>query len=68
MKRLLLLAITAGLLFPVTAKAKSYWLVLIRGESIEKIQMKNEQQCKTMGSRWMNRSLGDVDYTCLEGK
>ena len=54
MKRFLLLALTAGLLSPIAAKAESYWLVLGASHqqysvTLEKIQMESMEQCLEQG-------------------
>ena len=35
MKRFLLLALTAGLLSPIAAKAETYWLILVAGQNLQ---------------------------------
>ena len=61
MKRFLLLALTAGLLSPIAAKAESIWLMVkiepfSGGAALEKIQMKNmnqrENEMKKLFERW----------------
>ena len=58
MKRFLLIALTAGLLSPIAAKAETYWLVLragiFNGSSLEKIEMKDMNHCESEGKRWRN--------------
>ena len=46
MKRFLLLALTAGLLSPIAAKAESYWLIITGSSSFEKVQMGSMEQCE----------------------
>ena len=46
MKRLLLLALTAGLLIPTVAKAESYTSILKKTkDTVNKIEIKNQEQC-----------------------
>ena len=58
MNRFLLLALTAGLLSPVAAKAESVWLVLTKHDAMEKIQMrdmiwKSAKKIERDGKRYM---------------
>ena len=51
MNRFLLLALTAGFISPIAANAESVWLLLKinksnGGMALEKIQMKNMNQCE----------------------
>ena len=72
MKRLLLLALTAGLLSPIAAKAESYWLVLVKHDALEKIQMQSMEQCEEMAQKWVDKVFVKVSrapkYICLKGK
>ena len=46
MKRFLLLALTAGLLSPIAAKAESYTSILKKTkDTVNKIEIKNREQC-----------------------
>tara|TARA_B100000700_G_C15037626_1_gene853567 strand:- start:339 stop:593 length:255 start_codon:yes stop_codon:yes gene_type:complete len=84
MNRFLLIALTAGLLSPIAAKAESIWLVLGWAGSyqmaLEKIEMKNMSQCKEQGELWMaeledkKRRMHkgsfqrELRYRCITGK
>ena len=46
MKRFLLLALAAGLLFTVSAKAESYTSILKKTkDTVNKIEIRNQEQC-----------------------
>ena len=46
MKRFLLLALTAGLLSPIAAKAESYTSILKKTkDTVNKIEIRNQDQC-----------------------
>ena len=46
MKRFLLLSLTAGLLTPITAVAKSYSSILKKTkDTVNKIEIRNQEQC-----------------------
>ena len=70
MKRFLLLALTAGLLSPIAAKAESYWLVLEKAwggyAALEKIEMIDMAQCKEQGELFGDKK--HRSYYCLKGK
>ena len=83
MKRLLLplLALTAGLLSPITAKAESVWLVLMNGHysatAFEKIQMTDMNECQLQGASYVahegeEMKLGFTrrykEFICIKGK
>ena len=79
MNRFLLLALTAGLFSPIAAKAESVWLVLKvdksnGGMALEKIQMKNMNQCENeiqkLADRWDYASRLDKlrKFACVTGK
>ena len=54
MKRFLLLALTAGLLSPIAAKAESYWLVygvFVNGSSMGQIETESMEDCIEQGER-----------------
>ena len=71
MNRFLQLALTAGLLSPIAAKAESVWLIIqAKSNALEKIQMRDMNQCQTQGEIWKRNSpASSVHYwTCLEGK
>tara|TARA_Y100001968_G_scaffold23658_1_gene18512 strand:+ start:388 stop:561 length:174 start_codon:yes stop_codon:yes gene_type:complete len=57
MKRFLLLALTAGLISPIAAKADRYWLILdaTGARGIEKIEMKSLAQCEEQGYIWESK-------------
>ena len=76
MKRFLLLALTSGLLSPIAAKAETYWLILVAGQNLQKVEMKSIDHCKEQGAKWrkdksegINRAgpVGRFFY-CIEGK
>ena len=59
MKRFLLIALTAGLLSPIAAKAETHWLVLHYRQqppeavsSLETIKMPSAEVCEREGRRW----------------
>ena len=78
MKRFLLLALTAGLLSTIAAKAESYWMVLENSwkdfASMEKIEMLKMEQCKEQGERFISKNLRlntnkqSKRYLCLIGE
>ena len=46
MKRFLLLALIAGLLFPIAAKAESYTSILKKTkDTVNKIEIRHQEQC-----------------------
>ena len=46
MKRILLLALTAGLFSPIAAKTESYTSILKKTkDTVNKIEIKNQEQC-----------------------
>ena len=68
MKRFLLLALTAGLLSPIAAKAESYTSILKKTkDTVNKIEIRNQEQCdkeaeifsQTSG---MRREICDDEY------
>ena len=76
MNRFLLLALTAGLISPIAANAETYWLILVAGQNLQKVEMKTMDHCKEQGEKWrkdksegINRSgpVGRFFY-CIEGK
>ena len=76
MKKLLLIALSAGLLSPIAAKAETYWLILVAGQNLQKVEMKSMDHCKEQGEKWrkdksegINRSgpVGRFFY-CIDGK
>ena len=79
MNRFLLLALTAGLLSPIASNAESIWLLLKVNKSnggiaLEKIQMKNMDQCenemKKLAERWdYDNKLDKLRrFACVTGK
>ena len=73
MKRLLLLALTAGLLTPIAANAESYWLIMSAGDAdkidMEKVQMENLDQCMEQGKIFKSLKTARVmKYVCIRGK
>jgi hypothetical protein len=88
MKRLLL-SLLAALALPTSAIADSTWLILRYGSehqvggsgywgsaALEKIKMKNIQQCELMGAKWTgsklhkdeNKKRTILAFECLEGE
>ena len=82
MKRLLL-PLIAALAFPAAANAESVWLVLrymgynerTSAGGLEKIEMKDMDQCQLMGAKWMSTErtgwehrVTTFGFECLEGK
>ncbi len=68
MQRFLLIALSAGILYSLHAKAESYWLILQNSNyGIEKIEMNNMDQCKDQGEKYL-KSSGMPRYLCLSGK
>ena len=68
MQRFLLIALSTGLLSSIAAKSESYWLILQNSNyGIEKIEMKNFDQCKEQGEQY-SKSSGIPRYLCLSGK
>ena len=79
MKRFLFVTLFASLLIPTVAKAESVWLVLKvdksnGGMALEKIQMKNMNQCENeiqkLADRWDYASRLDKlrKFACVTGK
>ena len=72
MNRFLLLALTAGLLSPIAAKAERIWLVLVKHHALEKIEMQSMEQCEEMAEQWSNKVFPKISaapkYICLKGK
>ena len=83
MKRLLL-ALLAVLALPTAVNAESVWLVLKyagwdnqNGAALEKIEMKDMNQCEMMGVKWIaarkahtkaSKILEEASYVCIKGK
>ena len=70
MRRFLPLILTAGILCPTAAMAESTWLILRYGSqhdiedgmnfgsvALEKVKMKDIQQCELMGAKWTGSKL-----------
>ena len=82
MKRFFLLALTAGLLSPIAAKADRYWLILNSKtqEALEKIEVKSLAQCEEQGYIFQSkkneliknpqgeRTTLSGSWKCLRGK
>jgi len=79
MNRFLLIALTAGLASPVATSAESIWLILKVNKSnggiaLEKIQMKDMDQCENemqkLAERWDYASKLDKlrKFACVTGK
>ena len=79
MKRFLLLALTAGLLSPITANAETYWLIF-RGQRSQygqnswQVPTSSKQECETALEQALDKnnwSGASPQYTagiCLKGK
>ena len=84
MKRFFLLALTAGLLSPIAAKAETYWLILKTTQgaaaALEKIEVPSMKQCHEQGEVWLSggfsadkpkktgKAIWHTAYKCLIGK
>ena len=89
MRRFLPLLLTAGIISPTAAMADSTWLILRYGSehevgasgywgsaALEKVKMKNIQQCELMGAKWTgsklhkdeNKKRTILAFECLEGE
>ena len=74
MNRLLLLALTAGLLSPIAAKAERIWLIIDSPHGMQKIEARNMAQCQEQGeifhksNQTMRSVRNNMGYTCLKGK
>ena len=82
--RRFLLPLIASLSLPIAANAESAWLIIRYGRSdgsgvaasLEKIEMKDMNQCKIMGAKWMGTKTSKGEkarstifgFECLEGK
>ncbi len=78
--RRILLPIFAAIALPLGAKAESVWLIIrwkyTGAGGLEKIEMKNMDQCKRMGETWREaeqtnrekKSKAMFEYQCLKGK
>ena len=65
-----LISLIALLVIPAAANAKSFWLILIkegRDFSLEKIEMKNWNECKSEGENWKSQGA-QYNFHCLKGK
>ena len=68
MKSIYILSITLFLFTPMKSKAESYWLIIQNSSyGIEKIEMKNMEQCNVQGKEY-SKSSGIPRYLCLKGK
>ncbi len=67
MKRLLL-PLIAALALPTSVNAESIWLVISKSYTMEKIEMKDMEQCKEMGNFWSKNATGFAQWVCLSGK
>ncbi len=62
----LLLSLLAFLIAPTTAIAENYFLILAKkGTGLERIEMKNLDECKELGEQWSAAS-GSHTYACLK--
>jgi len=73
MKKFLLIALSAGLLSPIAASAKSVWLVIgassSNSTSMETIPMGSMKQCKEQGEVFVAARFRAVNKAiCLTGK
>ncbi len=80
--RKLLIPLLAAIALPTAVNAESVWLILLYGKSfdqngsvaasLEKIEMKNIDDCKDEGSRWLSsqtiKKTSDRGYHCVIGK
>ena len=73
MKRILLLPLLLGLTSPVNAE--SVWLIMYSsfkdGNSFEKVQMKNMEQCNEQGQKILfkkGKGIRHSTYVCITGK
>ena len=77
--RRFILPLLAALSLPTAANAESVWLVLFYGRydgsSMEKIKMKNMDQCEEQGASWMasgrlaqSSGVNRRGFECLEGE
>ncbi len=68
MKTFFMVALTTSLFSPLAVMAQSFWLILQNSSyGIEKIEMKNMDQCQEQGKKY-SKSSGIPRYLCLEGK
>ncbi len=73
MRHFLFISLFGVLLIPTFAKAESYWLILSSwggngGKALEKIQMKNMDQCEEQGKKFYVGDTYRHNYYCLTGK
>ena len=68
MNRFLLLALTAGLMSSIAANAESVWLLVTKTRAIEKIEMRDMEQCQTQGEIWKKNATSFTAFVCIEGK
>ena len=82
--RRFLLPLIASLSLPIAANAESAWLIMRYGSdtgskggsALEKLEMKDMDQCELMGAKWMSskrhkyehKAYTVLAYECLEGK
>tara|TARA_B100001250_G_C19340113_1_gene588648 strand:- start:268 stop:474 length:207 start_codon:yes stop_codon:yes gene_type:complete len=63
-----LIALNVALLSSIQANAESYWLILQNSNyGIEKIEMRNMDQCQEQGEQY-SKGSGIPRYLCLLGK
>ena len=72
MNRFLLLALTAGLLSPIAAKAETYWLILkpadyAQASGLLKIEMKSLAKCEEQGYIWADKKNKLIENPQAEG-
>ena len=72
MRRFLLIALGMSFLLPTTVNAESFWLILVGPQSMEKILMKDMEQCLEEGEkiqeRWKANLKSRKAYACVTGK
>ena len=70
MNRFLLIALAAGFLSPITAKAESVWLILKTSTGLEKVQSLDMAQCEREGQKWVKKKFSGnkKTYQCIIGK
>ena len=58
----------ASLLIPTVAKAETIWLIITKTQAMEKIEMRDMEQCKAMGEYWRKNATSFTHWVCLTGK
>ena len=74
MNRFLLIALSAGLLSPIAAKAERFWLILNSKTGMQRIEVESMDQCLEQGevfhksNKTMIQVRNFLGYSCLKGK